>query len=294
MKVLVSGGTGLVGRYIVEGMLATGHAVTVGARRPPSAGLFSQPVEFHPLHLDPELDQTRAFDGIEAFVHAAFDHMPGKYRGGEGNDPRRFRRLNLDGSVRLFETASNAGVGRAVFLSSRAVYDGLPSGTTLVEDLPLAPTSLYGQIKLACEQALCQLSGPDFVTASLRATGVYGELRPNKWDDLIAEASAGRPLAPRAGTEVHGKDVAEAVRLVLASEPSAVSAESFNISDVTVDTRMIVEKLGLSAQFVAFAARSANVMDTAKIRAIGWQPGGMQLFKETMALLALRQDTRHE
>lgn len=293
MKALVSGGTGLVGRYIVEGLLSAGYAVTVGARKPPPAGFFSQPVDFRELQLDAKLDQSGAFEGIDAFIHAAFDHLPGKYRGGEGKDPKRFRRMNLDGSIRLFETAKTAGVRRAVFLSSRAVYDGLEAGTVLTEDLALSPTSLYGEIKLACEQALSALSDPDFVTASLRATGVYGEFRPNKWDDLIADALSGKPVAPRAGTEVHGADVAEAVRLMLTTEAASASGQSFNISDVTVDTRTILEKLGLSAHLVAFAALSANVMSTDKIRRIGWLPGGMRRFDETMAILARHIEHRH-
>ncbi len=293
MKVLISGGTGLVGRYIVEGLLSAGYAIVVGARKPQSAGFFSQPVEFRPLHLDPKGDQSSAFEGIEAFIHAAFDHLPGKYRGGEGSDPKRFRRLNLDGSVKLFETAKRTGVRRTVFLSSRAVYDGLPAGTKLTEDLALHPNSLYGEIKLCCEQALSALSGPDFITASLRATGVYGEFRPNKWDDLITDALAGKPLAPRAGTEVHGRDVAQAVRLLLQSETSLIDGQSFNISDVTVDTRKIVEKLGLSAQLVAFTALSANVMDIEKISRIGWQPGGMHQFDQTLAVLARQLGSPH-
>jgi UDP-glucose 4-epimerase len=287
MRVLVSGGSGLVGRYIVNGLLAAGHDVTVGARKPPPAGFFSRPIRYLPLDLDPRRDQRLAFERTDAFVHVAFDHLPGKYRGGEGRDPKRFRRLNLDGSIRLFETAKNAGVKRAVFLSSRAVYDGLETGTILTEDLVLSPTSLYGEIKLAAEQALAALSDPDFVTASLRATGVYGELRPNKWDDLIADALAGRPLASRMGTEVHGEDVAQAVRLILESDAADVNGISFNLSDVTSDTRTILRSLGIAAQFLALAAISPNRMDTEKIRRIGWSPGGMRRFEATMEKLAL-------
>lgn len=286
MNVLVSGGTGLVGRYIVEGLMAAGYSVRVGGRKPPPEDLFTSPVRFLPLELNPKLDQSKAFDDIDAFVHAAFDHIPGRYRGGEGSDPNRFSRLNLDGSIKLFETARAAGVRRAVFLSSRAVYDGLPSGTRLTEDLELAPTSLYGQIKLACENALAQLSGPDFVASSLRATGVYGELRPNKWDNLFADLAAGRPVVPRAGTEVHGSDVSSAVRLMLEADAALVLRKSFNISDITVDTRMIAGRLGQAADMIALATLAANEMATDEIRRIGWAPSGMQRFDETMRQLA--------
>jgi UDP-glucose 4-epimerase len=41
MKALVTGGTGLVGRYIVETLLDAGYEVTVTGRRPPADDLFS-------------------------------------------------------------------------------------------------------------------------------------------------------------------------------------------------------------------------------------------------------------
>jgi UDP-glucose 4-epimerase len=286
LKVLVSGGTGLVGRYIVEGLLAGGYDVVVGSRKPPADGFFSRRIAVIPLDLAPNRDQAAAFETIDAFVHAAFNHLPGKYRGGEGKDPKRFRRLNLEGTIRLFDTAKRAGVTRATFLSSRAVYDGLPSGTALTEDLALSPTSLYGEIKLACETAIAAMSCPGFVASSLRATGVYGDLLPNKWDALVADVSAGRPVVPRAGTEVHGDDVAQAVRLMLDADPQSISGQSFNLSDITVDTRMIMERLGLPADLLAFATLAANEMVTEKIRRIGWKPGGMRRFEKTMASLA--------
>jgi UDP-glucose 4-epimerase len=101
----------------------------------------------------------------------------------------------------------------------------------------LQPTSLYGEIKLLGEQALAALNAPGFTTSSLRLTGVYGDLRPNKWDGLFADYLAGRRVPVRAGTEVHGRDVGQAVRLMLETEASQVSGEVFNVSDLIADTR---------------------------------------------------------
>jgi nucleoside-diphosphate-sugar epimerase len=288
MKVLISGGTGLVGRYIVEGLIDAGYQVIVGGRSPPAPGFFSKSVEFAPLSLDPALDQIEVFDEAYFFVHAAFDHLPGKYRGGEGDDPDRFRRLNLDGTVKLFETARKAGTRRAVFLSSRAVYDGQPAGTVLDEDLPLKPDGLYGEIKLWAEGALTELSAPGFATSSLRLTGVYGNLRPNKWDALFSDYLAGRPVPSRAGTETHGRDVAAAVRLMLETETGKIAGQVFNVSDILTDTREILGHLpGSHHNLAPSSDRSAiNVMSTGKLKALGWQPGGAPLLRQTIADLA--------
>ncbi|CDZ28387.1 NAD(P)-dependent oxidoreductase [Neorhizobium galegae] len=286
MKVLVSGGTGLVGRYIVEGLLDAGYQVIVGGRTPPAPDFFSKPVEFAPLSLDPALDQIEAFDEAYFFVHAAFDHLPGKYRGGEGDDPGRFRWLNLDGTVKLFETARKAGTRRAVFLSSRAVYDGQPAGAVLDEDMVLEPGSLYGEIKLSAERALAHLSAPGFATSSLRLTGVYGNLRPNKWDALFSDYLAGRPVPSRAATEIHGRDVAAAVRLMLETETGKIAGQVFNASDILTDTREILSHLPARHLPPPAERGSVSLMSTDKLRAIGWQPGGADLLRQTVEDLA--------
>ena len=268
-RVLVSGGTGYVGRFIVEHLLAHGHEVTVGGRSPPSAGFFAKDVHFVPLLLDPDRDQIDAFKNINHFVHAAFSHLPGKYRGGEGDDPDGFCRANLDGSVRLFEAAKRAGVRRCVFLSSRAVYGPQPGGVALTEQTPPQPETLYGQVKLGAERRLQALRTPAFVTASLQ----------HKWQSLFEAYLAGRPVASRAGTEVHGDDVAAAVRLMLETDPARVDGQVFNVSDVLVDSRALLSivrdatgcphPLPPAADLAAF-----NPMATEKIRTLGWTPGG--------------------
>lgn len=291
MKVLVSGGTGLVGRYIVEELLAAGYHVIVGGRHAPLPRLFSRPVEFAALSLDPDHDQIDAFDDAYFFVHAAFSHVPGKYRGGEGDDPKAFHRLNLGGTVRLFEAAKRAGTRRCIFLSSRAAYGEHPAGTELIETMLAKPETLYGQVKLDAERALSHLSTPGFAGTSLRATGVYGEFSPNKWDGLIGDYLAGRPVAARVGTEVHGRDLGRAVRLMLETESTRISGEVFNVSDVAVDTSDILSPIrretGCRHALPAPSDKAAlNPMSTAKIRALGWTSGGEPLFEETMKRLA--------
>jgi nucleoside-diphosphate-sugar epimerase len=277
MRLAVTGGTGLVGRFIVEEALAAGDAVTVLSRKRPAPGAFSAAVE----HRGFTLGAAPELAGCDALVHAAFSHVPGRYRGGEGDDPDGFLAANLDGTRRLFDAARAAGVGRVVFLSSRAVYDGAPPGTRLTEDRALAPDSLYGRVKAEAEAALAAsgLSG-----ASLRATGVYGPAGPgqrHKWADLFADFLAGRPVAPRAGTELHGADLAAAVRLLL-DRPGASGA--FNASDILLDRHdllaLVAEITGCTHPLPARAdSAQVSVMDTGRLEALGWRPGGWRRLK---------------
>ena len=285
---LVSGGTGFVGRFIVENLLAAGHEVTVMGRTEPSADFFSRPVRFVEGALDPDADHSVAFSRVAFFVHAAFDHVPGKYRAGEGADAAGFRSRNHDGSIALFRAARVAGVNRAVFLSSRAVYGDQPAGAILTEGTTPRPDTLYGEVKLATERYLHDMAVDGFCGTSLRITGVYGPAGlglEHKWEGLFRDYLAGRPIEPRAGTEVHGDDVAAAVRLILEAPAARVCGEVFNVSDMLVDRRAILsivqDAAGSPHPLPPTAHRfGLNLMSAEKISALGWRPGGAVLFRK--------------
>lgn len=276
MKVAVTGGTGLVGRFITEALLAAGDEVTVLGRQAPGPGAFSAAVAFRPFDLTaPEV----RLDDVEALVHAGFAHVPGRYRGGEGDDPSGFVARNLEGSRKLFAQAAAQGVGRILFLSSRAVYGPRPPGTVLTEEMTLAPDTLYGAVKRDAEAALAAL---DVAGASLRATGVYGPGGPgrgHKWQTLFRDFAARAEIAPRAGTEVHGADLAAAVRLLLIAPAPALAPGAFNVSDILLDRRDLLSEwaaiTGLTTRLPERADhRTVNVMDTERLRALGWRPRG--------------------
>jgi UDP-glucose 4-epimerase len=253
MHVLLTGANGVVGRFLAPALVAAGHRVTTLGRRPGD----------HPWDLGERAPRLPAAD---ALVHAAFAHVPGAYRGGEGDDPEGFRRLNLDGSRRLFDAA---GTARIVFLSSRGVYGDRRRGEVLREDDPVDPDSLYGAVKLEAEAALGDRG------SALRATGVYGG-RPHKWEALFAAYIRGEMVAPRAGTEVHGQDLAAAETLLLAA---GGPAGAFNVSDLMLDRHdLLVRVQRLTGCPHPPPPRAAaplpGAMSTERLEALGWRPGG--------------------
>ncbi|SFC97408.1 NAD-dependent epimerase/dehydratase family protein [Tropicimonas isoalkanivorans] len=293
MRLAVTGGTGLVGRFIVEEALAAGDDVAVLSRSAPLPGNFGAPVVHVPYDL---AGPVPPLVGYDALVHAAFSHLAGRYRGGEGGDPAGFLRANLDGSVRLFEAAKAAGVGRVLFLSSRAAYGAWPPGTVLREDMEPRPDTLYGEAKVAAERALTGLTAPGFATSSLRATGVYGAVAPgqaHKWQPLFADFQNGTPIAPRVATEVHGADLASAVRLLLTLPADELAGAIFNVSDLILDRRDLLAEVarltGVSTPLPDRAdAGQVNVMETRRLEALGWRPAGMEGLRQALpAMLRL-------
>ncbi|HBH00061.1 MAG TPA: NAD-dependent dehydratase [Rhodobacteraceae bacterium] len=288
MRLAITGATGFVGRFVVAEALFAGDCVTAIGPRPPDPGLFATRL----AHREHDLaGPAPDLSGLDAVVHAGFWHRPGRYRGGEGDDPEGFVRRNRDGTLRLIEAARRAGLGRFVFLSSRAVYDGYPPGTTLTEDMPARPDTLYGRIKVEIEEALAALSGPGFRTISLRPTGIYGPAAPgkaHKWREMFRQALAGVAPAPRVATELHGRDLADAVRLSLSGRADATPA--LNLSDLVLDRRDLLALLAaVTDRVVALPERAdkslVSAMDSARARALGWAPGGWRQLYETMPLL---------
>ncbi|WP_341211335.1 NAD(P)-dependent oxidoreductase [uncultured Limimaricola sp.] len=271
MRVALSGASGLVGRFLLGGLRAGGHeVVALGRREVPGAEWRSW-----------RLGEAAPLAGCDALVHAAFSHAPGRYRGGEGDDPAGFLRLNRDGSLRLFEEARAAGLSRAVFLSSRAVYGDYPTGMELAEDLAPRPDTLYGEMKWAVEQGLAALAGSGFATASLRATGVYGPGPDHKWRELFEAFAAGEEIAPRVATELHGDDLAAAAALLLEAPEAVLAARSFNASDITLDRRDLLERVArITGQGGALPDRAdaahVSAMRCDRLAAIGWRPRGIE------------------
>ncbi len=280
MRLAITGATGLVGRFLTDAALREGFEVTTLGRRP---GQFSAPV----AHLSYDLREAPpALDGFDALIHAAFLHEPGRYRGGEGDDPEGFLTANLEGTQRLFRAAQ--GLDRVLFLSSRAVYGDHPPGTVLTETTPLRPDTLYGRVKADAEAALAALP---VAGASLRATGVYGPPGPgqrHKWADLFEKFLSGGPVTPRVATEVHGADLASAAILLLRSEREAIRGP-WNVSDLLLDRHdLLTEVAALTGGPMppprADAAK-VSAMDCSRLQSLGWQPGGCERLRETIPAL---------
>jgi nucleoside-diphosphate-sugar epimerase len=129
--VAVSGATGFIGEHLIRSFAQSGWKV-IGLCRRPEQQSASDTVSFR--HFDLARAATGALDlrGVDVLVHCAIE----PYRAGA----KRFQSVNVDGSMRLFESARLHGVEKIVFFSSIAARDGT--------------TSPYGGDKLHIEQLL--------------------------------------------------------------------------------------------------------------------------------------------
>jgi len=179
MRILVTGGTGVLGREIVEAAEAAGHAVRVGSRGPHRAGI---PVarEWAMMDLASGSGIDEAVAGVDAVVHAA-------------SDPKRSQAADVEGTQVLVDACRRGGVGHFVYVSIVGI-----------DRIPVR----YYQHKLAAETIVSAGGVPWSI---LRATQFHPFI------DQLLTAAARFPLVMPlpAGFQVQSVDVGEVARRLL-------------------------------------------------------------------------------
>ncbi len=186
MSTLVTGGTGFLGRRLVERLLAAGRPVTVVGRTP-APDLESRGVRFVRASLDDAEAMRAACAGIETVFHvAAKVGVWGRY-----DD---FFRTNVLGTRALLEGCRAHGVQRLVYTSTPSVvYNGRElAGAD--ESLPLttACPSPYPLTKAVAEREILAANSATFRTVALRPHLIWGNGDPHLVPRVLARARAGR------------------------------------------------------------------------------------------------------
>lgn len=191
--VLVTGGSGFIGRAVQGRLLRDGMMRVRGATR--RSGASSSGVETVIVgELGPTTDWTEAVRGVDVVIHtAARVHVMRE----SAMDPlAEFRRVNVAGTIALGRQAAAAGVRRLVFISSIKVngehtVTGRPYRP---EDIP-APVDPYGVSKREAEdglRAIATETGMEVVI--IRPVLVYGPGVKGNFRSMMRWLRKGIPL----------------------------------------------------------------------------------------------------
>jgi nucleoside-diphosphate-sugar epimerase len=285
MRVLVTGGSGHLGSYIVRELLRRGHevAVLVRAGRDPwrlaDVNDQVQRVYGDLTNLAEAADAIKRF-APESVIHAGWAGVGSERR----QDPQQIL-TNVFASLTLVRIASEVRAVSWIGIGSQAEYG--ESGI-LSERERTRPQNLYGVAKLAVAQlseALCREYGMRFVWLRLFAT--YGPMddRTHLIPFLIDELQAGREPALTPGDQkwdyLYVEDAAAAIRMC--AERDDVRGV-FNLgSGTAVSVREIAEQVRASIETAVplrFGARPyppGQIMhlqaDASRLRAaLNWKP----------------------
>lgn len=287
MRVLVTGGAGFIGSYLVPALLSRDYDVTV----------FDASAE--PASLAPRANRIRYVQGdlgsrseLERCVtncrpEGVF-HLGAILAGPCEENPVRGFQVNFDSTLALLDACVAQRATRFFMVSSISVF-GRDASEPVTDDAAKNPETIYGQTKLASEHLLTWYARKHGLrTGALRFSWVFGPGRTTgitaQYSSLILDAIArGEPVQvpnpDERGDWLYVKDAVKAILLIWAAENT--DRRIFNIAGGVHSIRDVVaiaKRLRPDAN-VTFGANGKTLSpypsaydDSAARRELGWKP----------------------
>ena len=209
-NVLVTGGAGYIGSHTCKALSRAGFTPVTYDNLVYG---HEWAVKWGALETGDVLDTSRLSHVIATYNPVAVIHFAAfAYVGESVENPAKYYRNNVVGTLSLLEAMNNNGVDKIVFSSTCATY-GIPEKVPIAEDTPQRPINPYGSSKLMIEQILADYGDAyGLKSVSLRyfnAAGAdpEGELGENHDPEthlipLVLDTAAGR----RPNITVYGDD----------------------------------------------------------------------------------------
>jgi uncharacterized protein YbjT (DUF2867 family) len=225
MRMMVTGGSGFLGGYVLREVVRRGHLAVALARSEAAAAAVTA---LGALAVSGDLNDPPSL--TDAFAATRCDVLVNLASLGFGHAPA------------IVAAAERAGIGRAVFVSTTAVTTTLPAASK--------------RVRLAAEQ---QIMSSGLTWTILRPTMIYGDPGDRNLSRLLPLLRRA-PVLPVPGgghlqQPVHVADVANAV--LAAAERPAVTGHTYNVAGPKPLT--FTELLGTASRAVASRTRLVPV-----------------------------------
>jgi UDP-glucose 4-epimerase len=296
MRVVVVGASGNVGTSVLATLAADAgvDAILGLARRRPRLEMPKTEWAVADVSSD---ELAPHFSGADAVIHLAWAIQPSR-------DQETVRRINVDGSARVFEATARAGVPILVYASSVGTYSTGPKDRAVDESWPTdgIPTSFYARHKAAVERLVDEFEAEheDVRVVRLRPGLIFkreaaseirryfaGPLLPSRLvkDRLIPVI----PDVPRLRFQaVHADDVAQAYRLAIKGDVRG----AFNIAaDPVLDPDRLAEVLDARRVKVPARVLRAGASISWRLRLQPTPPGWLDMALAVPIMNTLRART---
>jgi dihydroflavonol-4-reductase len=226
MRIFLTGGTGFIGGEVARRLVARGDQVTALVRNPDRASSLKEIgcdlVQGELADRSAIADAVKGADGV---IHCAAIYevaIPESAR-----EP--MRAANVDGTRNVLEAALEAGVSKAVYISTIAVFGDTQGEVVTEEDFKSDAKfgSCYEETKAAAHEAALEIGARGLPLVIVQPGGVYGPDDESAVGEVIRKFANGKlpaMLFPDLGLSlVHRDDVAEGILLALDSGTSGQS-----------------------------------------------------------------------
>jgi len=254
----ISGGAGFLGLHLARRLLVDGHTV--------------RSLDLAPLDdadLERELDELRGdirepaaaqrlVGGADVLVHAAAA-LPIRGSG------REIRSVNVDGTATLLAAALEAGVGRALLISSTAVY-GIPETHPIDESSPLQGVGHYGRSKIEAEEVARGFGQRGLDVAIVRPKTFIGPERLGVFEILFDWIREGRriPILGDGSNRYQLLAVEDLVDAVVLAAATPIAGETVNVGanefgTVREDLEALIAHAGSGSRLRPVPVRPAEI-----------------------------------
>lgn len=190
MRILVTGGGGFLGTYVVKELLKRPNYMVTNFSRHNYFHLeeLGVPTIKGDLRKKEDIDRALAQGGFDAVIHvAALAGVWGRHQD--------YLDINYFGTKNLLETALERGVRRFVYTSTPSVVFGNEDLMGVSEDCPYPQKFLtsYAESKTMAEKLVLQMNdGKTFMTCALRPHLIWGPGDPHLFPRVIQKGREGK------------------------------------------------------------------------------------------------------
>jgi nucleoside-diphosphate-sugar epimerase len=269
LNILVTGGSGRIGRYVVADLVAAGHTVTNADLAP----LPTLPGSFLRVDLTDAGDvyQALAYTKSEAVVH-----LGAWANAGVVPDTRTYGD-NVRGAYNLFQACADLHIRRIVYASSAQVYGfagAAPIYAPVDEDHPVRPVNSYALAKVAAESAaeyFIRNFGLEILSFRFMGVRMPSEIA-GEIEQMAQDPASGAWLL---WTRTDARDAARACRLALEADHPPAGPYNITGAEVVLNrpaAQLVAETFGNATRIGDLSGQSSPLSCARAAAAFGYQP----------------------
>jgi nucleoside-diphosphate-sugar epimerase len=255
----ISGGAGFLGLHLARRLLADGHSVRTLDVAPLDDAELERSVDEVRGDIRDERSVRALCAGAHVVVHAAAALPIQASRAA-------IREVNVGGTATVLAAALEAGVRRAILISSTAVY-GVPEIHPIPEDAPLVGVGHYGESKIEAEEVTREFGRRGLETVIVRPKTFIGPERLGVFEILFDWIREGRRIyvLGRGHNRYQLLAVEDLVEAVVRSAEADVAGETLNVGakefgTVRSDLQALIDHAGSDSRLTPVPVKPAEAI----------------------------------